>query len=53
MTDEEILLFVRAVEEIAMNIEEWKKDYVYDPKSNDYFYIHHIREDMEPLFRFD
>jgi selenocysteine lyase/cysteine desulfurase len=52
-TDEEILLFVRAVEEIAMNIEEWKKDYVYDPKSNDYFYIHHIREDMEPLFRFD
>ena len=53
MTNEEILLFVRAVKEIIKNIEEWKKDYVYDAASNDYFYINHIREDMSPLFRFE
>ncbi|MFK9092853.1 aminotransferase class V-fold PLP-dependent enzyme [Bacillus salipaludis] len=53
MTNEEILLFVSAVKEITINIDEWKKDYVYDSSSNDYFYIHHIREDMSPLFRFE
>lgn len=53
MTKEEILLFVKAVEEIVMNIEDWKRDYVYDKASNDYFYINHIREDMESLFRFE
>ncbi|MFJ7725807.1 aminotransferase class V-fold PLP-dependent enzyme [Neobacillus sp. NPDC097160] len=53
MKNEEILLFVSAVKEITKNIDEWKKDYVYDSASNDYFYIHHIREDMSPLFRFE
>jgi selenocysteine lyase/cysteine desulfurase len=51
MTNEEIILFAKALKEITENIEDWKKDYVYDPSSNDYFYIHHIREDMAPLFR--
>ena len=51
MTDEEILIFIRALGEIIENIDEWKKDYVYDPASNDYFYIHHLREDMSPFFR--
>jgi selenocysteine lyase/cysteine desulfurase len=53
MTDEEIKLFIRAMEEISRNINEWKEDYVYDPSSNDYFYINHIREDLSPLFRLD
>ncbi|WML40105.1 aminotransferase class V-fold PLP-dependent enzyme [Neobacillus sp. OS1-2] len=53
MTNEEILLFVKAIKEITLNIEEWKKDYLYDSASNDYFYINHIREDMSPLFRFE
>lgn len=53
MTNEEILLFIKAVKEIINNIGEWKKDYIYDVSSNDYFYIHHIREDMAPLFRFE
>lgn len=53
MTNEEVLLFAKAVEEITLYIEEWQKDYVFDAASNDYFYIHHIREDMAPLFRFD
>ena len=52
MTDEEILTFIQAIREIIENIDEWKKDYVYDPASNDYFYIHHLREDMSPFFRF-
>ena len=52
MTDEEILTFTQAIREIIENIDEWKKDYVYDPASNDYFYIHHLREDMSPFFRF-
>lgn len=50
MTDEEILTFIEAIREIIENIEEWKKDYIYDPASNDYFYIHHLREDMSSFF---
>jgi selenocysteine lyase/cysteine desulfurase len=50
MTNEEILLFVEAMKEITRNIEDWKKDYIYDPVSNDYFYNQHIRKDMSPLF---
>jgi selenocysteine lyase/cysteine desulfurase len=53
MTNEEILLFVKAIKEIIINIDEWKKDYRYDVPSNDYFYINHIREDMAPFFRFE
>lgn len=53
MTNEEVLLFIRALREITSNIEVWKKDYRYDPSSNDYFYIHFIREDMSSLFRFE
>ncbi|WHY84206.1 aminotransferase class V-fold PLP-dependent enzyme [Neobacillus novalis] len=53
MTNEEILLFVKAIKEIIINIDDWKKDYVYDKASNDYFYTNHIREDMSPLFRFE
>ncbi|PLS02753.1 aminotransferase class V-fold PLP-dependent enzyme [Neobacillus cucumis] len=52
MTNEEILIFTHALREIIENIDEWKKDYVYDSASNDYFYIHHLREDMSPFFRF-
>lgn len=53
MTNEEIWMFIHAIKEIIANIEVWKKDYVYDSASNDYFYIHHIREDMAPLFRME
>ncbi|MGZ4161728.1 MAG: aminotransferase class V-fold PLP-dependent enzyme [Neobacillus sp.] len=53
MTNAEIMHFVKAIKEITINIEEWKKDYIYDVSSNDYFYIDHIREDMSPLFRFE
>ncbi|WP_394233802.1 aminotransferase class V-fold PLP-dependent enzyme [Niallia oryzisoli] len=51
MTDEEILIFTQAIKDIIANKDEWKKDYVYDPASNDYFYVHHNREDMSSFFR--
>jgi selenocysteine lyase/cysteine desulfurase len=50
MTNEEIKLFVDAIKEITQNIDEWRKDYVYDLVSNDYFYIQHTRKDMSSLF---
>jgi selenocysteine lyase/cysteine desulfurase len=53
MTDEEILMFVNAVREITLNIDEWKKDYLYDKASNDYFFINYKRADMDPLFHLD
>jgi selenocysteine lyase/cysteine desulfurase len=53
MTNEEILLFVNAINDITDNIKEWKEDYIYDPVSNDYFFINHQRSDMASLFRFE
>jgi selenocysteine lyase/cysteine desulfurase len=50
MKNQEILEFVRAIKEISDNFAEWKKDYVYDSISNDYFYIHQVREDLSPMF---
>lgn len=53
MTNEEIMLFINALREIALNINVWKNDYRYDKASNDYFYVDHKRADMAPLFRFE
>lgn len=53
MSNEEINLFVLAMKEIISNIDEWRKDYVYDAKSNDFFYTNHIHEDFAPLFRLE
>lgn len=53
MTNKEILLFVTALKDIICNIKEWEKDYLYDKSSNDYFYIHHKRDDMASLFRLE
>lgn len=50
MSNEEILTFVAAMQEIVSNIEMWKQDYLYDAASNDYFYMDFIREDLSPLF---
>ncbi|MFC7393440.1 aminotransferase class V-fold PLP-dependent enzyme [Scopulibacillus cellulosilyticus] len=52
-TNEEVYGFVQAMKLIIKNIEEWKKDYNYDPKSNDYFYINHKRADMDQIFRLE
>lgn len=53
MTNEEVLMFVNAIREIALNINEWRNDYRYDKASNDYFFVNQVREDMAPLFRFE
>ncbi|HLO12701.1 MAG TPA: aminotransferase class V-fold PLP-dependent enzyme [Pseudoneobacillus sp.] len=53
MTNEEIMIFVQAMKELTMNIEEWKKDYVYDSKTNDFLYVNHKREDFSQLFWMD
>ena len=51
MTNEEIYGFTQAIKQIVENREKWQQDYVYDPKSNDYFYVHHRKNEMESLFR--
>ncbi|MBM7645991.1 selenocysteine lyase/cysteine desulfurase [Scopulibacillus daqui] len=53
MTNEEVYRFVQSIKLIVKNIDEWKKDYYYDPKSNDYFYIKHRRADMDRVFRLE
>jgi selenocysteine lyase/cysteine desulfurase len=34
--DEEVQYFLNAVKEIVQNFSEWKKDYIYDPKKNEF-----------------
>lgn len=53
MTDQEIMMFVQAINEISENLEEWKKDYVYDAKTNDFFFVNHKRENLSSLFRLE
>jgi selenocysteine lyase/cysteine desulfurase len=36
MTDEEVLFFMHALKEIVANHREWKKDYIYNPKKNEF-----------------
>ena len=36
ITDEEVLFFINALKEIVTNHTEWKKDYIYNPKKNEF-----------------
>jgi len=36
MTLDEVAFILTAVEEIVANVAEWKKDYSYDPKTNEF-----------------
>ncbi len=36
ITDEELRYFLMALNEIVQNHQEWKKDYIYDPKKNEF-----------------
>jgi len=36
MTDEEVRFFLRSLKEIVENYGEWKKDYIYNPKKNQF-----------------
>ncbi len=50
MTNQEAYGFLHAMKQIITHVDEWEKDYLYDPVSNDYFYIHHERADYNELF---
>ncbi|RFU66661.1 aminotransferase class V-fold PLP-dependent enzyme [Peribacillus glennii] len=50
MTNEEVYNFVSSVKQIVENSNEWEKDYRYDPKSNDYFYVHDQRDMTAEMF---
>lgn len=39
MLPEEILFITNAISEIAGNIHFWEKDYVYDPRKNEFFHV--------------
>jgi len=47
MTDEEVELFLFAVEEIVTNYKEWQKDYVYLRKKNEFAHHSEINKDDE------
>ena len=53
MTNREAYGFVKAMQEIVANSDSLKKDYLFDRKSNDFFYIRHERANFEELFRLD
>jgi hypothetical protein len=36
ITDAEMHFIIDAIEQVALNYAEWKKDYVYEPDSNEY-----------------
>jgi selenocysteine lyase/cysteine desulfurase len=44
-TDEEVRFFVKAIEEIVQNLEEWEKDYQYDKTSNEFVHKNFTEED--------
>jgi regulator of sigma D len=43
MTDEEIHFMLDAIEQVALNYNDWKKDYVYESDTNEYH--HHSYKD--------
>ncbi|MBE4909903.1 aminotransferase class V-fold PLP-dependent enzyme [Bacillus luteolus] len=51
MTNEEIYLFITAIRDIVRNAETWKKDYVYNSTTNDFYYIDQEKVDTRGLFR--
>jgi selenocysteine lyase/cysteine desulfurase len=51
MTNNEAYGFVKAMHYIVANSDTLKVDYLYDSKSNDFFYIRHERANFDELFR--
>jgi selenocysteine lyase/cysteine desulfurase len=41
MTDAEVVFFTRALKEIALNYTDWKKEYIYNPKKNEFEHRSH------------
>ncbi|MEW9677274.1 aminotransferase class V-fold PLP-dependent enzyme [Lentibacillus sp. L22] len=53
MTNQEIYQFISALKQIIKNQDEWKQDYRYDPKTNDFYFINQSRVDATELFSMD
>ncbi len=53
MTNEEIQQFTNAINQIMEHAEEWKKDYQYDSKTNDFYFIDQRKVDISDLFCLD
>ncbi|MDY0404674.1 aminotransferase class V-fold PLP-dependent enzyme [Virgibacillus sp. 179-BFC.A HS] len=53
MTNEEIYQFLSAIKQIIKHADEWKNDYRYDPKTNDFYFINQTRVDTAELFSFE
>ncbi|MFO7525585.1 MAG: aminotransferase class V-fold PLP-dependent enzyme [Ignavibacteriaceae bacterium] len=49
MTDEELQIIIKAVEEIVENISEWEKDYNYDKHKNEFYNISSNGKDLESI----
>lgn len=54
MTDKELKFLIEAVSEIAENHLEWKEDYIYDPKTNEFYHKSEENKDsrVKEWFRF-
>ncbi len=46
MTDEEVHFFIRSLKELVENYQEWQKDYVYQPKKNEFIHKLQEKEDL-------
>lgn len=49
MTDEELQIIIKAVEEIVGNISKWEKDYNYDKHKNEFFHISSNGKELENI----
>ncbi|MBC8490347.1 MAG: aminotransferase class V-fold PLP-dependent enzyme, partial [Bacteroidetes bacterium] len=47
MTDEEIEYLLYAISEITIKSKKWSKDYIYNPKTNEYSIKRHKKQDIE------
>jgi len=45
MTDDEVRYITEAIRETVKNIDEWKKDYIYDAETNEYKHLHYNQQD--------
>ena len=46
-TDEEINFILEAIEAVVLNKEEWAKDYVYHPKTNEFVHKYFKSDERE------
>ena len=47
MTDEELLFVSKAIEQLIENIKEWEKDYIYNPKNNEFKHTSETSDKVE------